>query len=762
MFSKASEKKRARLLDPRRRSFLGRIRREHYIYLALFLVSVLCMLTTHRAAFTRAWQSVRDLGTSVAIWFLSILEHEDAVPATVMTLEIPDLMSYIGFDVDEILRKLKALFPSLFDKQLLLGYLLDLSGKLRSFGYILLLVLPLILLLRMMISDAYLKPGKAKEHARWYHRLKHTLKRFLLGFKKPEEMFPDKERRADSKQYTFFMQKVRPKLKRALKLLVGVIDFGKAFWLKLLLFVWCVNLNVVTIAVSAFAVYFYFLGTFNVASLLYQLAKLLIDLVIMFSGAPLVIWIVLFAYILDRIRMYIGRMRFASFEARNRAFIEELPLSSLVTGWMASGKTALITDMGLSYEAILRDKALDMMYELDLRFPDFPWRNVEKLVEFGAAFGYIRSLVTVRDYIEEVRQAYNEKLLISASDVALCEACFGYDAQSERARSGNGLIELNIFDAICEYAQLYLIYHLDTSLIVSSYAVRSSLQRADEGHFPLYDSDFFARDSYYRVTDGDHMSHVIDYDMFRMGKKLNVRNSNVGIFEFGVCLMSEKGKERGNAVENQCFKKDDLTANPKNDLFDLDLKLRRHAATVGFYTFCKFFSDEQRPESVGVNEREVSQVIHMDGTRREGVLIPFFTLTGSLADVIRASFKSFYYKYRNIREDNTLLIYLLKLTVSAIYGYVDTRRSLFGFKEIELKLEDGSEVDARSRTYYMMNKKIFSGRYSTDCLKGVYVESIRQCRRSLAQLPTYGDIVASSEELKLQNSYFIRDVMKNR
>ncbi len=760
MYSNRSKREWRRVCDPRRRSLLKRVRKEHYIYLILFLISVVCMFTSHRAGLVRVLQAFRDLGTSVAIWFLSVLELKDVVPETVMTYELPELMTYIDFDLDEILRKLKVLFPSLFDKQLFLGYLVELGDKLRFLSYVLLLVVPLIFLARLTISSVYLEAPKSKGSSKPLYRFKLAIKRFLFAWEKPEDSFPTSDKRSDSKQYTFFMRRIRPKLKRALKVLSDLIDFGKPFWLKILLLVWCINLNIGTIVVSAFAVYFYFLGTFNVASLLYQLAKLIIDLVIMFSGAPVVIWILAFAFVLDRIRAYIGRMRFASFEARNRSFIEELPLSSLVTGWMASGKTALITDMGLSYEAILRDKALDMIYDLDLRFPNFPWRNVEKLVEFGVAFGQIRSLVTVRDYIEEVRQAYNAKLLNNASDITLCAACFDYNAQIERSKSDNGLIELNIFDAICEYAQLYLIYHLDTSLIVSSYAVRSSLRRSDEGHFPLYDSDFFERQTYHRVTEDDYMSHVIDYDMFRMGKKLNIRNSNVGIFEFGVCLMSEKGKERGNAVENQCFKKDDLTANPKNDLFDLDLKLRRHAATVGFYTFCKFFSDEQRPESVGVNEREVSQIIHMDGTRREGVLIPFFTLTSDFADVIRASYKSFYYKYRNIRDDNTLFVYLLKLTVSAICSYVDTRRSLFGFKEIELKLEDGSEGDARCKSYFMLNKKIFSGRYSTDCLKGVYVDQIRACKRSLADLPTYNDVVASSEELKSQNSYFIRDVLK--
>lgn len=744
--------------------FIKRIRVEHYIYLALSILSIVSMLTLHRAGFFRALQAIRDLGTSIAIWFLSLFDIEGVVTETIMTYDFPEMIKYIGFDFDEFLRKLEELLPTMFTKDSFFAYLTYVSLKLQNWSYILLLLLPVMLIGRLLLTSCYLEPPKPKDQRKWYVKLSSSFKRWLFDHDKSDEYEPIKEasKRGNSKQLKWFLEKMLPKIKDTSEILTSFWKFGDGLWHILLAVIWSVNLNIFTTIVSAFAVYFYFLGTFKLTALFYQLAKLLVDILVMFSAAPFVVWVVVSYVVLDLVRQAIGKKRFQAMEKHNRSFIEELPLSSLVTGWMAAGKTALITDMGISYEAMLRDKALDMIYELDLKFPDFPWRNVEKLVEFGVAFGYIRSLVTVRDYIEEVRQAYNDKLFNNSSDVELCAACFDYNAQSEKAICNNGLIRLNIFDAICDYAQLYLIYHLDTSLIVSSYAVRSGLRRSEDGYFPFYDSDFFARDSYYHVTNVDYMSHVIDYDMFRMGKKVDHRNSNIGIFEFGVCLMSEKGKERGNAVENQCFKKDDISANPKNDLFDLDLKLRRHAATVGFYTFCKFFSDEQRPESVGANEREVSQIIHMNGTHKEGVLLPFFTLTSGLSDWMHDSFKDFYYKYRHVREDDTLFVYLLKHIVSAVSGYVEMRRNVYGYKEIDLKLEGGSEDDAHSRRYVILKKKLFSGRYSTDCLKGVYVDSIRSCKRSLVQLPTYEDIVASPDELKLQNSYFIRDVLQKK
>lgn len=792
--------RRYRRQRPKRR--FRQIPGEHYIYIFLVGLSLLCSITTHRAGLTRLIHSFRDLGTSVAMWFFSLFDVSDVVPETIMSYNLPEIVDFIGFNIDEFTRKLSELIPSLFVSEYFFGYLKSLSNVLELVGYALLLLLPFVLLFKLLISFIYLRdPSVPKDQRKLRARMGSCLRRWIFHHPAVKETDPlrkqswqetkrfkleSKSATGDpseedpedlllseppSRQLEFFLLKILPKIQRAIKKVVSFWRFGKGFWHILLLLIWSINLNLVSIAVSAFATYFYVLATFSLSSLPFLFSKLLVDLIVTFASAPLLFWLVVGYAMLTYIRKYIARRRLHGHEKSNQEFIEDLPLSTLVTGWMAAGKTATITDMGLSFDAMMRDKALDLIYSIDLKFPDFPWRAVELTVEYAVAFHAIpadpkgndpeaedlaclRSLVTVRDFFNALRKHYNATLLPLD--------CFGYDAQTLKAFADDGLTVCNIFDAIVEYAQLYYIYQHDTSLLVSSYAVRGGVKRIDKGHFPLFETNFFDEKSFYRVGAADQMSHVIDYDMFRMGKKVDHRNPNIGLFEFGCCLMSEKGKERGNMVENQSFKKDDFNANPKNDGFDKDLKMRRHAGTVAFYCFCKFFSDEQRPESVGANEREVSQIIHMDGVHKEGVFCPFFTLTGALADVIRAKFKDFYYKYRNVRDDNTLLVYILKHITSAFTNYVDRYRNLYGYKIMQLVLEDGIDGEKRVLYYTLSRQKLYSGRYSTDCLKGIYVDQVRQCQRSLDDLPTYGDIVAIPDELKKQNSYFVNDAFKEQ
>ena len=81
---------------------------------------------------------------------------------------------------------------------------------------------------------------------------------------------------------------------------------------------------------------------------------------------------------------------------------------------------------------------------------------------------------------------------------------------------------------------------------------------------------------------------------------------------------------------------------------------------------------------------------------------------------------------------------------------------------MQLKLEDGTDGEARKRYYTISKQKLYSGRYSTDCLKGIYVDQIRSCQKSLAELETYKDVEASPDELRMQHSYFVNDVYKER
>lgn len=87
--------------------------------------------------------------------------------------------------------------------------------------------------------------------------------------------------------------------------------------------------------------------------------------------------------------------------------------------------------------------------------------------------------------------------------------------------------------------------------------------------------------------------------MLRLGKKVIANNPKAGSFEFGVVVITEVGKERKNNLELTDVKGKAKETNQKNDLFNVWLKMCRHAATVDNFPFIKVITDEQRAESWG-------------------------------------------------------------------------------------------------------------------------------------------------------------------
>ena len=74
-------------------------------------------------------------------------------------------------------------------------------------------------------------------------------------------------------------------------------------------------------------------------------------------------------------------------------------------------------------------------------------------------------------------------------------------------------------------------------------------------------------------------------------------------FEFCVVVITEVGKERKNNLELTDVKGKAKEANQKNDLFNVWLKMCRHAATVDNFPLIKVVMDEQRAESWGADAR---------------------------------------------------------------------------------------------------------------------------------------------------------------
>ena len=116
-------------------------------------------------------------------------------------------------------------------------------------------------------------------------------------------------------------------------------------------------------------------------------------------------WALLVAgvWILNKVAANIAYAELYHGERRNRGFINERGVVTVVYAPMGAGKTALITDMALSAEVELRDQALEIILECDLQFPNFPWINLED--DLKAAFA-AHTVFSVPSCVEYMRPLF--------------------------------------------------------------------------------------------------------------------------------------------------------------------------------------------------------------------------------------------------------------------------------------------------------------------------------------------------------------------
>ena len=304
------------------------------------------------------------------------------------------------------------------------------------------------------------------------------------------------------------------------------------------------------------------------------------------------------------------------------------------------------------------------------------------------------------------------------------------------------------------YAKLYFIYIIQSSLLVSNYSIREEDILYDGGNFPVRVYGFFAP-----AVEYTHFANILDFDVLRLGKKVIEENPNAGSFEFGVVVITEIGKERANMLELKEMKKAANEANQKNDLFNAWLKMCRHSATVDNFPFIKVFVDEQRPESWGADARDLCDILTIVSSGKPNLALPFYTLEEALSDWAFKRFMAMYYKFRRIRGDNTLFVYLLKCIVSKIWARNERIYNRFGYSVLSIEKERGTQDSKPERKrYYLADYKIYRERFTTDCFSDYFNELAEKSGVGLLDYRAYASVKASVDELKLQNSYFIRDL----
>lgn len=516
--------------------------------------------------------------------------------------------------------------------------------------------------------------------------------------------------------------------------------------------IWTYNFNAFTVLLEFFAYYFYFVISFDVINLYRQVYKLFLDLTPMFTFVPLWAWCIVGLWLFDKFRKGIGYARLNHNERKNCGFINERALVSLVCGTMGKGKTTMLTSMCLSSEVLFRDKAFELLLECDMKFPNFPWINLENVLRYAIHDHKIYNLATCRRFLQAKRARFEK--------CPCPEKLYGYDYERYGYTYNDNLEVVDIWKVLEDYAQLYFIYIMQSSMIISNYSIRSDMLLSDLGNFPLWNGDFFKRDS--RLIDSySRHAHILDFDILRLGKTVVADNERRNAFEFGVVAVSEIGKERLNSKVSQSrgLKAKSDETNQENDGFNDGLKMARHRATVCNFPFLKIISDEQRAMSLGADARELFDVINICDKTETTLMLPFFTVEELLYGLVYGKFRDVYTQHRYTRGDNTLCIYLLKSIAARFNHYYNRTYNLFGCHRLAIQLESGSlDGSYKDKVYYVSRKKDYSKRFATDCFADFFREKALTAPVGLDDMDEYETERATWDELKKQGSYFIRDL----
>lgn len=141
--------------------------------------------------------------------------------------------------------------------------------------------------------------------------------------------------------------------------------------------------------------------------------------------------------------------------------------------------------------------------------------------------------------------------------------------------------------------------------------------------------------------------------------------------------------------------------------------------------------------------------------------MPFFSLGELLYSFVLGRFQAFYTEYRFLRGDNTLLMYLVKSIAAGIEHYYTRIHNRFNYNVLRVQVEsgllDGKYKDSK---YFLCWKKIYSKRFATDCMSAFWEERALRSSVGLGDLREYATAKATWDELKSQNSYFVRDLIE--
>lgn len=697
----------------------------HWVCLAILLGSLVLGVFVYKYPFYRLIESVADFGKSFVHCIAHFLGKGQSVPfdQSINEFSKVNIAYYIGIDLDEIYRRLTALKDEIFVMRNFIVYLFYVMLNFCKimivvcYAFILgiILLLPTIFEWDKVNNDYNTDTAPLRWYKRWVVRPYKAAKSWLCDF------------------FAFF---------RA------------SGWWSYFVGLWLLYFGLWTVLVEFLAYYFWFLVAFDFSSIKIQMLKLISDLLLCYNILPAVFWVAIAIWFYDRWRLSHGTKKLYALDSSNKDILDNVPMCNYIVAMPRTGKDMMMNSMGLTFASMDRDTCLGILNDNMRRFPRFPWIRFELWLRHKINQGEIRTWVSARDLTRA------KCVFFDFSNQPW--RYWSYDLEQYPFEFNDGLKIIRLPQALEEYAQAYFSYTLVTSYMVSNSPVRDDFIIRDEGNFVLVDTDYLARVPE-DISKISSYSHIVDWDMFRLGVKIMDKNPNVGAFEFGILLFTEIDKERKNNDQLKETKAKEETCNQKNDLFNLWMKMSGQGAMLANKCLLHILTNAQRPSSWGADGHELCAVMHISKHTGHTYTLPFFWLEAAILKRYLSWWDGVNDDSRYHWGNNHLVIWLGQGFAAILYRYLIRRSNLFGYYDQNIQCETGTSDEHKNfedMTYRVIFRTAFAERYASDYFKAFANMQTERCEVGMNDLPCYSGKYPTITEMQLSHSHLNNDLFK--
>ena len=719
------------------------------ISIALIAVSVVFACTHFAPVFLRTLTSIKDAGISIAFYFTECINGLKGTVTPTVT-EMPDGMTAIlPEDWLTFSMRLETFFALLIDGENIGEYFVKVLDFLSVSAQYVTLCLPLILAFGLLVTLLYNAPNndynEDTKPLKWY-------KRFERRFYEPTRDF--------IKEYVEYVKD-------------GV-------WIQnILKWLWLYNLNAVTIILEAVAFFFYFIivwMSMPMQTVYTQFLKLMVDASVAIDFLPGFVWLIIGWIIFDKWRRKIGLATLRMHEAQNRDFIENHPGALFITGKQRAKKTTILVDMLLSIMSIHKERAKEGLSNRDMQFPNFPWINVELFTKAKLADGTFCAVAHIKRFYKLLKKLFYmqktgklskanvksaRRKLKSQYGYRFDDFIFGYEWERYGIKFNDGLTMVDVFDAMENYSKLYYVYAAPKPLLMANLSIRTDTRRLDLGNFPLFDDDPFEVDPR-DVESISEYCHILDYDGLRLGKTFDEKGARQLAIDVGGVGQTEEAKERLNQHTRSGMSSKSVECNQLNDLYEMEIKMHGHVATIDNYTYFQTVLDDQREGSLSGENADLCDKIMVKKVSDATIVMPFFEVEEALYLIVRKAFENFYYNQRHLRGDNTLLCYLFKKLYGVLRNHYVRVFNQFSVYKATIRVANGmtKEVLENNGTYWISTKKTYSDRFATDAIADFYYKKHVNAEKGINQVEQYTGKHATVEQMKASHSHFYKKLFE--